>query len=112
MLVTTTAAGVEVRIDPIIQGERQKAIFDEDLTKEGVVPILILVSNNGQRVIVARKSEMALVWPDGARMNPLPASAAAGKASRIAGVVGWTIAFGLIGGAIAAQQERNAGTIR
>jgi hypothetical protein len=48
MPVSRTKGPITIGIDPCIQTDRQKE-FDDDLAKEGVPPIYILVRNSGER---------------------------------------------------------------
>jgi hypothetical protein len=77
MPVSRTEGPVTIGVDPYIQPERQKEVFDDDLKKAGVLPIYLLIKNNGERPIsFRRRSEMpladiALELPDGMQISPI-----------------------------------------
>lgn len=91
-------ADVLVGADPYVEPERQKAIFDAPLGEEGVIPVRLLVRNDGTRRLLVRPSSMTLALGDGARIPSAGATAAAARLDQGVGeVIGWGIAFGVIG---------------
>ncbi len=66
-----------VGADPYAQPRRQKNSFGADLNSAGVLPIQVMVKNDGERKVLVRPSDMLLVLPDGSRINPVGASEAA-----------------------------------
>lgn len=89
---------VFVGADPYVQPERQKAIFDADLAGEDVIPVRLLVRNDSARRFLVRPSSMTLALPDGTQIPSAGATAVAAKLDQGVGeVIGWGIAFGLIG---------------
>lgn len=66
-----------VGVDPYAQPRRQKNSFGADLSSVGVLPVQVMVKNDGERKVLVRPSDMLLVLPDGSRINPVEASAAA-----------------------------------
>jgi hypothetical protein len=94
--------------DAYVQKDRQKAVFDGELTAEGVLPIQVFVRNEGSRQLLVRPSTMTLALPDGSQLGPVGASAVAAKMESSGGVIGWTIGFGLIGFLAASSAEDKA----
>lgn len=89
---------VLVGADPYVQVERQKAVFDADLGGEDVIPVRLLVRNDSARRLLVRPSSMTLALPDGAQIPSAGATAVAAKLDQGVGeVIGWGIAFGIIG---------------
>ncbi len=89
---------VFVGADPFVQAERQKAVFDADLGGEDVIPVRVLVRNDSGRRLLVRPSSMTLALPDGAQIPSAGATAVAAKLDQGVGeVIGWGIAFGIIG---------------
>ena len=74
MPVWQTRDLVAVGADPYAEPDRQQSIFAADLIgKTGVVPIQVLVQNQGPRPIKVRRSEITLEFPE-TRLSPVDAS--------------------------------------
>ncbi|MBI2161195.1 MAG: hypothetical protein HYU25_12625 [Candidatus Rokubacteria bacterium] len=93
------SAGVlGVGADPYVTKERVKSVFDGDLVEEGVLAIQVLVRNNGERRALVRSSDITLALPGGSQIGSAGATAVAARFEQGVGdVVGWGIAFGVIG---------------
>src|SRR5262245_60523799 len=65
MPVWRTEGPVTVGVDPYVQVERQKEVFDDDLVKAGVLPIYLLVRNSGERRLSLRHADIKLEFPNG-----------------------------------------------
>ena len=74
-----TEGALAVGADPYVELERQKAVFDADLTEEGVLPIQVFVQNRGERKVLVRASDIVLALSDGREITPQGASAVAAK---------------------------------
>jgi len=107
-----TEGAVAIGADPHVQADRQKAVFDADLGEAGVLPVQVLVQNRGDRGLLVRRSDIALVLPDARMLSPAGASAVAAKLESIGGVVGASIAFGMIGFLAASSAEDKARAAR
>lgn len=84
--------------DPYVTKERVKSVFDGDLIEEGVLPIHVLVRNDGERRILVRSSDMTLALSSGNQIGSAGATAVAARFEQGVGdVIGWGIAFGVIG---------------
>jgi hypothetical protein len=112
MPVSQTEGAVEVGADPYTQTERHKSVFGSDLTAAGILPVQVYLQNHGAEKVLVRASDMALELPDGRRVSHAGASAAASKLESIGGVVGATIAFGIIGMLAASSAEDKARAAR
>lgn len=65
--------------DPYVQPDRQKGVFDADLNDAGVLPIQLLVQNEGDRGMLVRPSDIRLVLPDGRQIGPVGTAAVVAK---------------------------------
>lgn len=70
-LTSQTEKDIEVAIDPYIEIEKQRTVFDEDMAKEGVIPIRVWVTNRSPRVVAVRQSDVQLVIEDGSVIIPI-----------------------------------------
>ena len=107
-----TDGNVTVGADPYTQAERLKACFGGDLNDVGVLPIQVIVRNDGDRKILVRPSDVILVIPNCGQFCPAGASAAASKMESIGGVVASGVAFGIIGVLVASNAEDKARAAR
>ena len=103
-----TDGNLVIGADPHVQPDRQKAVFDGDLSEAGILPIQIWLENQGGRRLLVRRTDMMLVLPGGQQLSPAGASAAASRMESIGGVVGASIAFGIIGYLAASSAEEKA----
>jgi hypothetical protein len=76
--ISRTEGPITVGVDPYIQPDRQKEVFDDDLEKAGVLPIYLLVKNN--KLSLRRRSEIPLVdialeFPNGYQIKQKQSSA-------------------------------------
>lgn len=106
-----SALGIENEItvgaDPYVQPDRQDAVFDGDLRKAGILPIQILLQNNGDRRLLVRRSNITLVLPDGRQISPVGATAVAVKVPPKGGGWGYGLGFyGLVAESMAADKAR------
>ena len=102
-----------VGVTPYVDAEQSKKAFDGDLKGAGILALQVVVFNNKpKRLLAVKKSDFALRLPGGKEHTPVPAATAAGRFESVAGVVGATIAFGLIGLLIATSQREKADSAR
>jgi hypothetical protein len=81
-----TEGAVAVGADPYVQAERQKEVFDGDLSGAGILPVQVLFENRGDRRLLVRRSDILLELPDGTRLSPVGAMAAAARLDSYAGI--------------------------
>ena len=112
MPVSRTEGNLLIGVDPHVQSDRQKVVFDGNLSEAGILPIQIGLENQGGRRLLIRRTDMMLVLPSGQRLSPAGASAAASRMESIGGVVGAAIAFGISGYLAASSAEEKARTAR
>jgi hypothetical protein len=62
---------IRIGVDPYIEAERQAAVFDIDLGKCRVLPIQLLVQNQGKRALWVRSTEVRLDFADGTQLRPI-----------------------------------------
>lgn len=99
--------------DPYFEIERQRAVFDEKLAEERVLAIHVFAENRGTGNLVIRRGDMTLELPDGQKLMPADASAAAAKfEGDVTSDIGPAIAFGLIGIFAAMHARQKASTER
>lgn len=84
-----------VGADPYVQPDRQDAVFDGDLRAAGILPIQVLLQNNGYRRLLIRRSNITLILPDGRQISPVGATAVAVKVPAKGG--GWGYVPGIYG---------------
>ena len=61
---------VMVAVDPYIQPDRQREVFDAELMKTlGVLPLYLSVENRGERELSLERSAIALELPDGRQIS-------------------------------------------
>jgi len=104
--------GLFVGVTPYVEGEKTKKIFDADLKQARVLALQVVVGNNGPRLLAVRKSDFILRLPDGKEHVPVPAANVVTRMESIGGVVGATIAFGLIGLLVASSAKSQADSNR
>jgi hypothetical protein len=69
--VNQSAAGLTIAVDEIADPERARRYFGADLTKEGILPVNIIISNHGEDRLIVRPSDVLLT--DGSRViDPIP----------------------------------------
>ncbi len=61
-------AYLEFHTDPCLRVDRQVELFDADLTKMGVIPIQVFVSNKSNRLFTLPEAYTWLELPDGTRI--------------------------------------------
>ncbi|HWP60604.1 MAG TPA: hypothetical protein VNL14_22105 [Candidatus Acidoferrales bacterium] len=66
-----------VAVDPYIQPDRQKEVFDRDLRKLGVLPFYLLVENGSARELSLDRVSIVLELPDGRQIGRVNAATAA-----------------------------------
>lgn len=105
-------SGVAASVDPYVDVERQKEVFDADMNAANVIPLQVSVENRTSRSQIVRPSDMMLVLNDDRALSPASVSATVNKVGESGSVVGATIAFGLIGYLVASNSEDSARTAR
>src|SRR5262245_58769731 len=66
-----TEGPITIGVDPYIQTDRQKEVFDADLEKAGVLPIYVLIKNNSDRSLSLRHEDITLEYPSGYQISPV-----------------------------------------
>jgi hypothetical protein len=102
MPLSWTAGAVMVRVDPYFDVARQRAVFDEDLSRDDVLAVQVYVAHTGGGQIMLDPSAVAIEFPDGRVVSPSTAMTVAAKVNGGTGaVIGSGLAFGVLGFAIA-----------
>jgi hypothetical protein len=96
---------VAVGADPIVDLERQKAMFGGNLNKAGVLPIQLFIINRGDNELMLRTSEITLMPPGENEIMPAGATAAAQRMEAKGEVVAATICCGIPGFLVADAAE-------
>jgi len=99
---------VGVGADVYAAGQRQKAAFDADLSKDAILAVHVLVENQGARRLTVRPSEMILTLADNRQIASTPSSLVAAKVGEDDNVIGFALGFGLIGYLAASSAEERA----
>jgi hypothetical protein len=105
--------GFFVGVTPYVDPEQSKKAFDADLKEAGVLALQVILQNNKpKRLLTVKRSDFALRSPGGKEFAPVTATSVTGRLESVAGVVGVTIAFGLLGLLIASGQKDKADSAR
>ena len=109
--VSREEQGLRVGVNPYVEAEKSKKIFDADLKQARILALEVLVRNNGQRRMTVRKSDFTLKLPAGKEHTPARAADVAMGLERSAGV-GWAITTGLHGYLTYSREKEKADTAR
>jgi hypothetical protein len=71
--------GLLIGVDPVVEQDRQKDLFDADFESVGVVPLLVSVVNQGDSPLLIRSSDMRLEFADGTQLSSIGAYAVLSK---------------------------------
>ncbi len=104
--------GLRVGVTPYVEAEKTKQIFDADLRQARILALEVVVNNNGPRRLTVRKSDFLLRLPAGKEYTPARAEDVATRLESFGGVVGWTLAFGLVGLLASSVAKSKADTAR
>ena len=110
--VSREEQGLRVGVNPYVEAEKSKKIFDADLKQARILALEVLVSNNGLRRLAVRKGDFILRLPAGKEYTPARAADVTTRLESFGGVVGWTIAFGLVGLLASSIAKNSADTAR
>lgn len=93
---------VSVSADPFVEEERQTAVFHGDMDDKGVLPIQVVVQNQGERPLLIRGSDMLLVLENGTQISSSGVTAVADKFQDAdnRGQIPASLAFGIIGAVV------------
>jgi hypothetical protein len=104
--------GVAVGASPHLNSERNQEVFQADLRSAGVLPLQIVIRNNGTQTVELRRENFALQILDAQALPPAPGDLVAARLESGVGVVGWTLAFGLAGYLASSTQQGEADNAR
>jgi hypothetical protein len=104
--------GYKAGAEALTQAHEQERYFDGDLGRAGVIPIQVVIRNTDGAPALVRRSDMALVLPDGRAIAPSSAQMAASEVGEDGSVVGATLMFGIFGLLAAASAEDDARAAR
>ena len=103
---------VAVAADPYVEPERQRAVFDAELGKAGVIAVQVVAENRADRAVLLRPSDMILEFPDGSQLSPSGVTTVVNKVGESGSVVGAALACGLVGAIVASNAEEEARSAR
>ena len=109
---SASEGGYRVDVDPYAEPERQKALFDADFGKAGMMAIRILVANRTPKPVLVRRSDVLLALSGGRRIGAVSGHSAATRVGESGSVFGAYLAFGLIGALAASNAEDTARSAR
>jgi hypothetical protein len=83
-------------VEEYVTPEKSEAAFDTEMAEEGVLPLLILVENNGQQTLEVKTADILVRGDD--VLKPLTPEEAADKASRsaVGKAIGWSMIVPII----------------
>ncbi len=99
-----TRENVSLAVDPYYSAEKQKTAFDtsDSMISQGLMPVAVVVKNEGDFPVKIEKDMFALVKPDGSQEKPLPVE-------EVYKVVKYsTLGRAVMGGAFAAASANHA----
>jgi hypothetical protein len=65
-------------VDPYFDPARQRRVFDADLRARGILPLLVVIHNQGTEPLQLRRSAITLTLPDSTERHPLPVATVVG----------------------------------
>lgn len=99
---------VEIAAEAVADPFQQRAHFDGDLTKAGVIAIRARLKNTSDRDLSLRPQDADLILKNGTTIRVATGSDAAYKVGEDGSIIGAGLAFGLIGVIAAANAEEQA----
>lgn len=100
--------GITLTAEPCTDPNLQLALFDADLKEAGIVAINVLVRNETDHPVAARRNDMNLVLPDGRQLRPVSAQSAAVRVGEGGSPTAMMLAFGILGSIAADNAEETA----
>jgi hypothetical protein len=104
--------GFAVGVSPYLDPSRNRDIFQADLKQTGILPLQVVVRNSSEQIISVRKNDFLLRLADGNEFSPTSPDIIASRLESSAGVIGWTLAFGLVGFLGSSTQQGEADNAR
>ncbi|MDA8091933.1 MAG: hypothetical protein M0Z52_12265 [Actinomycetota bacterium] len=99
-----TKENISLAIDPYYSADKQKKAFDtsDSMISQGLMPVAVIVKNDGDIPVKVEKGMFALMKPDGSQEKPVPVEDVY-KAVKYS-----TLGRAVMGGAFAAASASNA----
>ena len=79
MPLWNTTGPLRVGVDPYLEPDRQRTLFDADFRERGILPLLVVIHNQGTEPLRLRRSAITLSFPDATERQPLPVATVVGK---------------------------------
>ncbi len=73
-----TTGPLRVGVDPYFEPTRQRSVFDADFHARGILPLLVVIHNQGTEPFHLRRSAITLTLPDTTERHPLPVATVVG----------------------------------
>jgi len=74
-----TAGPLQVGVDPYLEPERQRRVFDADFRARGILPLLVVIHNQGTEPFHLHRSAITLSLPDTTERHPLSVATVIGS---------------------------------
>lgn len=103
---------MSVGVIPYVEKQKSEQTFGADLKQAKILALQVAVRNTGPRRLAIRKSDFTLRLDDGNDHLPAPITSIATRLESNAGVIGWTLAFGVIGLLASSSQQDKADSAR
>ena len=100
--------GFGVGVSPHLDPQRNQEVFQADLKRAGILPLQIVVRNHSTNAVAISRQSFRLRYADGAEQLPAAPDEVAAQLESSAGVIGWTLAFGLTGFLASSAQQGEA----
>lgn len=110
--VSREEQGFAVGVIPYVETQKSEQTFGADLKKAKILALQIAVRNTGPRRLAVHKNDLRLRLADGDDHLPAPITSVATRLESNAGVIGWSVAFGIIGFLASSSQQDKADSAR
>jgi hypothetical protein len=97
--------GFGVGASPHLDPQRNQEVFQADLKRAGILPLQIVLRNNSPSAITISRQSFRLRYSTGSEQLPASPDEVAARLESSAGVIGWTLAFGLTGFLASSTQQ-------
>jgi hypothetical protein len=104
--------GLRVGVTSFSDKEKSMQTFGADLKAVNILALQVAVKNSAPQRLALRKTDFALRLSDGNEHLPAPTTSVATRLESNAGVIGWTVAFGIIGLLASSSQQDKADSAR
>lgn len=110
--VSAEEQGIAAGVTPYLDSERNQQLFNADLKRAGILPLQLVIRNKLRQRVTIKKKDMVLKLSGGHEYSPAPSRSVAARLESNAGVIGWTVAFGIVGYLASESQQQEVNKTR